>query len=194
MRKYLLIPMLFFLTILAFSLASAAVIKTIPEKQVWIADGVTEYKVFVYLDNTGLGGEPTDGVAWKFKNHPILPFVTGSESLPDHSEDFFAGISMFMNNVAPPEQYSTRIVDVFGSGPVDHQGYLGVYKFKVPQNTTPGWYNFSLTNTALSDPYGSPQPHTRENIQFRVMKKLKPIYTGPSSYERVANVTPYPSP
>jgi hypothetical protein len=165
-------------TILAVSTASGdAIIKTIPRDShperpfpVWVADGVTEYEVGVHLDNTGLGGEPTDGVAWKFKNHPILPFVTGSESLPDHSEDFFAGISMFMNNVAPPEQYSTRIVDVFGSGPVDHQGYLGVYRFTAPLETITGWYDFDFNNIAISDPAGEPQPF---------IKIKEPVYIAP---------------
>lgn len=142
-----------------------AIISTVPRDShparpfaVWVADGVTEYEVGVYLDNTGLGGEPTDGVAWKFKSHASFTFVAGSESLPDPSEDFFAGIPMFINHVAPPEQYSTRIVEPIGGGPANHQGYLGLYRFTVPCETTTGWYEFDVSNIALSDPYGNPQP------------------------------------
>jgi len=142
-----------------------AIISTVPRDShpekpfpVWVSDGVTEYQVGVHLDNTGLGGEPTDGAQWKFKNHPILSFVTGSESRPDPSEDFFAGIPMFWEIIAPPEQPSGRIVAPIGGGPVDHEGYLETFRFVVPYETTPGWYEFDMTSIKLFDPGGNLQP------------------------------------
>ncbi len=165
MKKYMLVPALFFLTILVFSLANAAVIKTVPEKKILIADGVTEYKVFVHVDNTGLDGEPTDAVQWKLLNTPGFEFTDVSK--PEYN-DFFEGLQMFWEMILPAGHMSARIVTEIPGGPVNDQGDLAVYTFKVPQSATPGIYSFDLNNILLLDPSGVHQPVTEENIQFSV--------------------------
>lgn len=141
-----------------------ATIRTVPEKMheqqplpVWVADNETQYTANVHLNNTGLGGEPTDAVQWKFLNTPGFNFT--EVTLPTYN-DFFEGIPMFYELISPPGQLSMRVVEEIGGGPVDHQGYLAVYKFRVLQSTTPGWYNFDLNSVHLYNPEGQYQPFT----------------------------------
>ena len=165
MKKYMLVPALFFLTILVFSLANAAVIRTVPEKRILTADGITEYNVFVHIENTGLDGEPTDGVQWKLLNTPGFEFTDVSK--PEYN-DFFEGLPMFFEMILPAGQKSARLITEIGGGPVDYQGDLVVYKFKIPQSITPGIYSFDLNDILLVNQYSEEQPYTEENIQFTV--------------------------
>jgi len=145
------------------SLPPGPLMATVPEEPVWVADGVTEYRVYIYVDNSGLDGVPTGGVQWNLLNSPASDYVAGSVSPPDVN-DFFEGFEPFFTLLNPPGQISLRAV--FGSGPADYQGYVVVYKFTVPIGTQQGNYNFGLSDTKLSN--GAPQPHSIENIPFTV--------------------------
>jgi hypothetical protein len=130
---------------------------------VWVADGTTEYTVQVFVDNTGLGGQPTDAVQWRFLNAAGFNFTDAT--LPING-DFFAGIAMLDDWVLPPTQLSTRQVLERSTDPVDHQGNVGSYVFTVLPGMSPGQYTFDLTDTLLLDdsfPHGIPQPHTVSN-------------------------------
>lgn len=172
MKKELIIPT-FGIILLALALVnvSAALIKTTPEKSVWIADGTTEYKINVYLDNTGLNGTPTDGLDWKLYNTPSFNYVNGSASRPS-TNDFFHELQMFWEIFGAPGQLSSRIVTDYGAGPVNSNGFVAQYKFKVPEETAQGIYHFELDNyyTRLWNPEGNPQtPLTITYDTFQVV-------------------------
>jgi hypothetical protein len=177
MGKYMLIPALLFLTVLAFSLADAAVIKTVPERTVWIADGTTEYTVYVYLDNSGLEGVGTMSAEWGLVDTQGFQYIEGSSSAPGVN-DFFAGITTFYEIFSYPTSLSGRAVS-HSVAPVDHQGYLGEYKFVVPVGTQEGKYQFDLReDTAIYDDQSAqPQQYNVKNVPVIV---CPPASSAPS--------------
>ena len=139
----------------------AAVIRTVPAQNIWLTDDVTEYKVNIFVDNTGLGGEASDAVQWDLDVPAPLEVVVGSSMLPAVNDDFFSGIPMFINSVVDPGILSIRIVEAIGSGPVDATGIVGEVSFTVPVGTPPGQYQIALRpTTRLLNPDSLDQPFT----------------------------------
>jgi hypothetical protein len=139
----------------------AAVIRTVPSHNVWVTGAVTPYTLNIVLDNTGLGGEPTDAVQWDLVVPAPLEVVADSAALPAVEDDFFTGIPMFINSVVDPGILSIRIVNVEGTGPVDAEGIVGEVSFTVPVGTTPGEYQIALTpTTRMLSPTDQDQPFT----------------------------------
>ena len=152
--------------LLVTRIGSGAEIKTVPHRMhpqqpspVWVADGTTEYTLYIYLDNTGLNGQPTHAAQWKLTSINGLQYVEGSSAAPDIN-DFFANYPTREDDIfLGPLGLSSRIVEEIGTGPIDYQGCLGMYRFRVPTNTAPGTYHFDLTsNTRIYDIDFNPQP------------------------------------
>jgi hypothetical protein len=175
MKKYAMIPALALLLALTAGVVNAAMIKTMPATTNWIADGVTEYKLYIYVDNTGLNDEPTDGVQWKLVDTQGMQYVAGSSGAPG-IEDFFVGVPAMYEIFNDPLETSGRMTDEIGAGPVDYQGYVGMYKFKVPTGTTPGTYQFELNpvHTTLWSPYGERQTASLESFSFQIVQPSSP--------------------
>ncbi len=151
--------------VLSYAPVRAAEIVTVPEKTRWVADGVTRYKLNVWVDNTGLGGEPTDGVQWRLMQN--FNYVVGSNQIPT-SNDFFSGVSMLWNNIRSPNFVSSRLVAQVGGGPVNRTGNVGEYKFTVPTEWATGIYAFDLWDTKLVNPSNINQPHTVRSAPINV--------------------------
>lgn len=128
------------------------VMATLPEQTVWVADGFTEYKLHIYVDNSGLepGFDLTKGVQWGFLNNPGFDFI--SVTLPE-IDDFFEGFQMLFQILGGPGEMSARITCGPSCGnPVeyavqDRQGYVATYTFTVPIGTPAGEYSFDLFDT-----------------------------------------------
>lgn len=148
MRSYGYVVIALFLAIFLVASVSALEFRVIPEKDHWVADGVTPYKLYVYLDGAGVGH--VGFAQWRLTNpHPSeLQYV--SRSLPT-SNDFFEGVQMLsgFNYVAEPGDLSGRVVKVYSQGPVDHTGYVGEYVFTVPVGTAPGTYYFNIGDLVI---------------------------------------------
>lgn len=143
-----------------------AEIKSVSENQFAVVG--TEQKIFVYVDNTGLGGEPTDGVQWKLSYPAGFQYIANSVQAPTVN-DFFAGMPMFWEIYqAPPGGLSARVVEEIGGGSVDTNGFVGEYRFITPQ--TPGSYTFPLTSTVLFNPDGQAQPRTVSAVPLVVVR------------------------
>ncbi len=109
----------------------------------WVADGVTEYTLYIYVDNRGLGGEETHVVEWKLSDILGLSYVDGSSSAPDIN-DFFDGYSIFWEDFDSPLMSSARVVSANDPAPVDEYGYVGMYRLVVPVGFPAGVYGFSF--------------------------------------------------
>ncbi|MCA9485842.1 MAG: hypothetical protein KC506_03295, partial [Nanoarchaeota archaeon] len=122
----------------------AAEIKPVPEEQVWVADGVTKHKVYVQVDNTGLGGEQTVGAQWSI-NNPGFAYVNGSSSVPS-ANDFFANLDIFFDDFVSPGNNSIRVVQPYHyeNSPANSVGNVGQYEFITPTGMSEGTYTFSL--------------------------------------------------
>lgn len=129
--------------ILSLSFVSAAIIKTVPEQSVWFADGITEYKVFVYVDNNGItsGENRTRLVDWEIMNPFGFEYV-GWE-LPPSENDFFGGFSTTNGWIRGPGIQSARWISPI-QGVENKEGYVVIYKFKVP-------VGFALSNDYYFD-------------------------------------------
>jgi len=151
--------------LLVTRIGNGAEIKTVPEQMhpqqpspVWVADGTTEYTLYIHVDNTGLNGQPTRAAQWGLTGINGLQYVEGSSAAPDIN-DFFVNYPTEDDWLFPPSGVSSRIVAIPLTGPSDYQGYVGMYKFKVPTNTAPGTYHFDLTfDTRIYDIYYNRQP------------------------------------
>ena len=154
------------------SLLDSAEMKTVPERPVWVADGATQYLVYVWVDNTGLAGQPTDGVQWRFLNTPALTYL---DAAVPSVNDFFEGIPMFDDPewVFPPGQLSMRMTRDVGAGPVDDTGNVAQYEFIVPAATSPGIYSFSFSDDILMSLDGDPQPHTVSHVPFTIVPNVQ---------------------
>ncbi len=152
--------------------ASAAqiIVKTIPEKNVWVADGVTEYRMDVWADNTELNGEWTEGAQWRIlKPVGLENYITITDAeIPTQSIDFFAGYNMFYQSVTPSWSLQGRLTS--SGGPANRTGYLGSYWFTVSPGFV-GQTSFNLDNVGFLGPGGtSQQPYIIQNVPFTVVK------------------------
>lgn len=144
--------------VLAERVSNSAEIRTVPEIPVWVADGQTRYKVNVWVDNTELNDDPTDGVQWRLSNNPALSFISGSNQAPPLPSDFFGGRPMMDDWISPPGSLSSRLIEQVGGGPVSTNGFVGEYEFIVSQS---GTYHIDLADTGfVSGTTGNPQSHT----------------------------------
>lgn len=168
-----------------------AILRTVPENPVWNVESYEPEKIHVYLDNRPLDGEKTDAAQWEFVNSPGFPYA--GCSLPE-SDDFFYGLAMWDNVVAPPGSISMRQTYNRGDGPADHTGNLGDYEFYVPMAL--GTYFVSLQNTKLLDdsfPLGQEQPHVIVNEPVVVSYGLA-FYMGCMEGPRDPNKSPIRAP
>jgi len=132
-----------------------AEMKTVPQPNIWIADGTTVYEVQGSRNNDGLepDGARTDVADWIFlkpadlNNPGDLNFI--SASVPSPANDFYDGIEMFADDVRDPGLQSTREVKYMLTGPGNHSGYLGTYRFTVPLGTPRGLHKFRLSNPGI---------------------------------------------
>ena len=164
-------------------LAQEAVIKTVIDNGncPLIADGRTEYRLDVWLDNTGLG-EATDGVRWRVKSPEGLEFNVirvncTQERRPEN--DFFADKIMFFEYVRPRFwQLHARLVDL-GQGVYQGEGNLVNYWFTIsPMNQSYVRTNFTLGLVEILSPGGNPQPFRVENQEFIVVRDGFPVMSA----------------
>ena len=176
-RRWINISVICLLVALPISVKSAEM-KTTPEVPVWVADGVTEYRLFVWVENTGLGGEPTVLVQWRLNNVPGFTYVNGSASAPGVN-DFFAENPLHIDDFCPPGELSGLIVEPeeMEFGPVNSSGNLAEYRFTVPQGFT-GIHTFTLTDTGMGGPSMEPQPHTISNDLITVAPPTQPDFNN----------------
>ncbi len=180
-----------FIVVVAFGLiasasivsAQEAVLKTIVDNRncPLIADGRTEYRLDVGLDNTGLS-EATDGARWRVTTPEGLIFnvtrVQGTEeNRPER--DFFIGRGMYYEYVMPRfNQLHARLVDL-GQGVYHGEGNLVSYWFTIaPIQENYIAASFNLTVVEIFSPGGSPQPYRIENQNFVVVRKGFPVMSS----------------
>ncbi len=175
---------IFVFSFVSSALAQEAVIRTVPYNDCpWIADGVTQYRMDVFADNTGLNGDVTDAIQWRNKVPAGLDGyidVVRAEipSIENNGrEDFFAGSSMFFEIVRPDWSGQARVVDL-GQGKANRQGYVGSYWFIVRDIQRPVRTSFNLDATGFADPNGVLQPYRIENVPFVVLPNNFPFMSA----------------
>jgi len=84
----------------------------------------------VEAENTGLGGQPTDGAQWRLVAPSYLAFDAPAK--PAAADDFFETRLMDFEAFPPPPSLCGRLVYTTGGGPVN-RGWseLAVYQFRV---------------------------------------------------------------
>lgn len=155
------------------------VISTVPVEQVWVADGVTEYQMDVWLDSTPLPDEYIGGAQWSLFVPAWATFVRSDFPA---SQDFFEGYDMFpgFNRIDDTVQDgelkdNVRITDVMqhgaNYGPQDRIGKLGSYWFTVNPGATPGETAFDLNEfyTAVANGVGDPLPFTEVHLPLTIV-------------------------
>lgn len=144
---------------------------TVPQNNVWVADGTTKQKLFVYVDNNGLNGEPTKGAQWRLDAGSRFTYVPGSSTGPSEEDDFFGEREMQWEIYQPPTGISSRFpVD---DGPVNSNGYVGVFEFKTPVTTSPGVYQipfFNHSSSFITDVNGEVQPSVKVYSPITVVR------------------------
>jgi len=177
--------------IFAISTVSAGfvTITTIPEQTEWIADGVTEYRLDVYADNTALYPEETRRGEWQIWPEEGLTFVRSE--LPSPANDFFGGFNMdfLFNFVDNSSDLSGRLTEnarrtePFGNGPgpSNKTGILGSYYFTVNPNTPLGELKIHVVQPIFGGSDGAQNNGGQEGI----------IYNHPIIVPEVTN-TPLP--
>jgi hypothetical protein len=147
-----------------------AVMGTYTENELLIPDGTTVYRGWAYADNTGLGGELTDGAEYRFEIPTYLNSISNFGK-PNSDRDFFEGNPMFFENILGPGSLSGRLVSS-GFGVSDKVGDLQWYDFTVNQGAPAGQGNFELgLDTGLLDPDGGQQPIAIQNSPFYIVQK-----------------------
>ncbi len=149
-----------------------AVIGTYAQPNVLVADGTTVYTAWVFADNTGLNGELTWGAQHDFFLPPYATLIPGGLGVafgkPDPTRDFFEGKPMIFETFSSTGAATGRLVNQ--ADQVSNRfGDLQFFRFTVNTNAPTGAGNFDLgTSTSLTDTAGSPQPLTKQNIQFTI--------------------------
>ena len=182
MNKLGILALLVFVSFSFIAIASAAevVIKTVPVNSSWRADGVTEYQMNVYADNTELNPEATAGANWQIVKPAGLEsyIVVTRAEWPASSDDFFNGFGTAFQILGA--NWNAHGKAVFGTGPANKNGILASYWFTV----SPGFvgqtsFDINPDNTAFGDQLGNPQFFSIENTPFTVLSNdtIPPVVT-----------------
>lgn len=170
MSLYAGIMVVFLVTSISFA-SAAALIKTDLERNILIADGVTEYRLNIWADNTGLEGATTDGIQWSvYIPAELQPFMTVTRAEWPDSQDFFEGSTMFWQRISIDMQGQARLVDI-GQGKSNQQGYVATYYFTIAPGFE-GKTRFDMGGISFVDPDANEQEYTVENEEFTVVKKF----------------------
>ncbi len=152
----------------SFVAAGDVILKTAPAQNVWRADGVTEYRVDVYADNTGLNGESTRGIEWALVAPSALaPYLSMTRAEWPVSGDFFAGYSTFWSSLGLNWNLHGKLVS--GSGPSNRQGVVASYWFKVSTAAPVGWNSFSVNDVNAYSPSLDTQPLSVQHEDFKII-------------------------
>ena len=172
--------LLVFASFVSFASATQeAVIRTVPAQSIWIADGVTEYRMDVYVDTTQLPSELTSGVKWRILRPQGLQsniVMTGAQLASQNY--FFEGYSSYTVNTFGAT-WQNQQIGSWGNVP-PRQGYLGSYWFKVMPGTGKLSTSFNLNNIVFSNgdtPDPNPLPYHVENVPFSVREAHGPAVT-----------------
>ena len=187
------------------SVSAGIIIKSVPEKTEWIADGVTEYRMDVIADTTGFD-KLINNVGWGV----IVPagLIVKRAELPsqtnpsDNPDDFFYNWLMFgaynrvdstirLVNGRRELEDNTRMVAAVFDGVPPRQGILGSYWFVVPENVT-GNLSFGLNNVAFASDdevsYNILNGVTIQNIPFVVKAPAPAKKPGDMNNDTQVNV------
>lgn len=168
--------------------AGPAVVKTVVTNPGYegcplIADNETEYKVDVYLDNTPLNGEPTQGIEWKIiapqGAEMTITRVAGNSGNPPEN-DFFAGRSMAFEIVRPLFGELHGRLTWNGQGVSNGRGNVATYWIKVNSVTRPMRTSFDLRSIGVykDDGQATLQDFVEENQQFVILPDNFPALTA----------------
>lgn len=180
MQKVYLFGIALLLAFASLSFASAggpneAIIRTIPAQSVWVADGVTEYRMDVYADTTHLPTELTSGIQWRLvkpqglQNNIIITQAQFPVQLG--LVDFFAGYTPFGPQTVS-SSWSTVQRRTMNENVPAGQGYVASYWFKVMPGVGKTSTRFTLNSVIFSDstyPIPNPLPYHVENVPFAVV-------------------------
>src|SRR3989344_5584247 len=102
----------------------SVIVKTVPVQLAWKADGVTEYQMNVYADNTELNPESTAGANWQIVQPSGLgPYIVITRAeWPSVNDDFFSGFSIFFQTLGA--NWNAHGKSVTGTGPANKNGIL----------------------------------------------------------------------
>ena len=149
-----------------------ALIGTYAQNSVMVADGSTVYTAWVFVDNTGLAGEPTWGSQHMFFLPPYATLVPGGLGVaydkPDPGRDFYSGNPMVFEVISGPTETTGRLVNQ-DDLVVDSVGDIEYYKFTINPDAPHGIGNFDLgPGSVLTGADGSLQPSTKHNVLFTI--------------------------
>jgi hypothetical protein len=149
-------------SMLSSVLLYAAEMQTRPEVPIWVSDGVTEYRLFIWVDNSGLGGEATRLAEWKLFPSPLFSGYVAGSSAPRVINGFFADFPTNDEDLYAPTRLSGRWIWATGPGPINSQGNVGEYRFTVPIGAASAVYtlNLNYADSFLYSPVG-PNNHVR---------------------------------
>lgn len=168
--------------------AGPAVVKTVVTNPGYegcplIADGRSEYRVDIYLNNTPLNGEPTQGMDWAVRPpqgaEMTITRVAGNSGNPPEN-DFFAGRSMVFELVTRFFNSGQSRITWGGQGVSNGQGNVATYWFTVNSVTRPMRTSFDLWGVAVykDDGQATLQDFVEENQQFVILPDNFPALTA----------------
>ena len=158
----------------------SVIVKTVPVQLAWRADGVTEYQMNVYADNTELNPETTKSATWQIvKPAGLEPYIIITRAeWPSANDDFFNGFSTFFQTLGANWNAHGKVVN--GNGPANKNGILASYWFKINPGFV-GQTNFDINpdNTDFGDSQANPQFFSIENTAFTVLSNdtIPPVVT-----------------
>ncbi len=185
MKKSSVLAGLFTLLIVVSSLSfvnagvNEAVIRIVPAQTNWIANGVTQYRVDIYADNTLLA-ESTQAVQYRLQRPQGLGnniTIVGAQYNLSSTHDFFYGVAPAANQIAPNWGSPSQIRSA-SSGVSGRQGLLASYWFTLPVGTPFGSYNFTLTNVNVAHDEFTPQAFRVDSVPFTISKPKPTMATG----------------
>lgn len=152
------------------SYAQNAVISTVPEETLpgvarW--ERGSNYRLDVYLDNTGLNGEATKGAQWRLNG--AGHFSGMSFDKPSPPEDFWNGSPMFFEFLANLNDLSARLAEN-GYAVANQVGKLQWYDINVSPTAPLGQNSFSLSDIEIINESGTAlQPYTIQNNPVEIV-------------------------
>lgn len=182
---------LIFVSIFIIALASSsveagpAIVKTVVETNgcPLIADGTTEYEMNVYLDNTPLNGEPTQGMDWALSAPQgadmTITRVAGNSGNPPVN-DFFAGRNMFFELVTRFFNNGQTRIATGGQGASNRQGNVATYWFTINSVQRPMGANFDLWGVAVykDDGQATLQNFVEDHQRFYILPNNFPVMSA----------------